>query len=323
MNALREQARHALHVYTARSGLTLPEIAQGVGYSPYSLRQFSSGGHFGDGDGHVLAAALMAWFHDNPLPTPRLPGKLYETRATREMDGLLQFILEGGWGVLYGPAGARKTFFLEYRWAESARESQSRIVYIRCSPAGMTANVFLRRIAAQIGAPFGQYTDGIRNSVLYAISRRSDSLALVLDEADALYRWVETLETLREIGDLARARPGQPGLGILVAGNERVMQIFENRRGISLEKWRGRIQQRELRVLGPSAEEAACILREELPELKDELLRKCVTENTVSDPISGKHYVNMHRLFNTIRLIRRAFHGGAVGKSMSPEERGL
>jgi len=313
MNALREQARHALHVYTARSGLTLPEIAQRVGYSPHSLRQFSSGARFGDGDGHVFAAGLMAWFHDNPLPTPRLPGKLYETHATREMDALLQFILEGGWGVLYGPSGAQKSFLLEYRWAEGASGSQPRIVYIRCSAAGMTANVLLRRIAAQIGAPFGQYTDGIRQSVLYAISRRRDSVALVLDEADALYRWVETLETLREIGDLARARPGHPGLGILVAGNERVMQIFENRRGVSLEKWRGRIQQRELRVLGPSAEEAARILREELPELKDELLRKGVSENTVCDPISRKRYINMHRLFNTIRLTRRKFQGAVKG----------
>ncbi len=54
MTALREEARRELHVYMSRSGLTLPELAQRIGYSPCSLRQFSSNAHYGDGDGHLI-----------------------------------------------------------------------------------------------------------------------------------------------------------------------------------------------------------------------------------------------------------------------------
>jgi hypothetical protein len=227
---------------------------------------------------------------------------------------LLAHVRAGGWGVLYGPSGAQKSFLLEYRAAEAAREPEPSLVYIRTSPSGMTPTVLLRRIAAALGAPYAHYLDGVRQQVLYTIQRRKTSLALVLDEADALYRWVDTLETLREIGDLARARLGRPGpapygaragVGILVAGNERVMQIFENRRGVYFEKWRGRIEQQEVRVTGPSVEEAERILRGELGELKKTTVASIVEGCTVHDPISKKEYVNAHRLFNAIREIQK------------------
>ena len=197
MNAIRQEAQRTLRVYMSRSGLSLPELADRIGYSASSLRQFSSEARYGDSDGHLTAQAILDWAKNNPLSKPELPGKLHHTRATKEMDAMLDHVKNGGWGVLYGPSGAQKSFLLEYRAAESASEPEPRIVYVRASASGMTPNILLRRIAAGIGAPYAQYTDGIRQSVLYAIRRRSTSVALVIDEADALYRWVETLETLR------------------------------------------------------------------------------------------------------------------------------
>jgi len=311
----RDEARGELHAYMSRTGLTLAELAERIGYSPYSLRQFSSVAHYGDGDGHLTAEAIQRWIAENPSPTPELPGALYETAATRQMDGLLAHVRRGGWGVLYGPSGAQKSFLLEYRAAEAAGDLEPSIVYIRASPSGMTPNVLLRRVAAALGAPYAQYTDGIRQSVLYAIRKRRSSLALVMDEADALYKWVETLETLREIGDLARARPGRPGVGILVAGNERVTEIFENRRGVYFEKWRGRIQQQELRVLGPTPEEARRMLEGELGEVKETTARVIVDGCAVKDPISRKEYVNVHRLFNAIRDFREERGKGSRSKT--------
>lgn len=300
MNELREQAGRKLHVYMSRSGMTLGEIAGEIGYSTQSLKQFASHAQYGDSDGHVIAKAVTDWIDKNPVPPPALPGKLYETRATRDMDNLLRHINNGGWGSLYGPSGAQKSFLLEYRFAESARAAEPEIVYIRASAAGMTPPVLLQRIAAQIGAPAVRYTDGMRQSVLYAIRRRSAPLALVIDEADALFRWIETLETLREIGDLAR-----PKVGILVVGNERVAaNIFQNRRSFSFEKWRGRIEQEELRVLGPSEEEATRIVAEELGVSRKEPVQRLVEGCMVQDPISRKRYVSMHRLFNSIKSAR-------------------
>jgi hypothetical protein len=315
MNIVREEARNALHIYMCRSGLSIPQLAERMGYSPYSLRQFSSLARYGDSQGEVAGQGILEWLKKHPLAAPALPGKLYRTRATDQMDALLAHIRQGGWGVLYGPSGSQKSFLLEYRGAESAQDSEASIVYVRTSPSGMTPNVLLDRIAAALGAPYAQATDAVRQSVLYAVRQRRTSLALVLDEADALYKWVETLETLRELGDLARARTGHPGIGILVAGNERVMQIFENRRGVYFEKWRGRIEQDGLRVIGPSAEEAAGIMRGELGELKQATVEAVVEGCMVDDPVSHKRYVNAHRLFNAIRKIREKRGGNGSGKA--------
>ena len=312
MNSLREEARRDLRVYMSRSGLSLSDCAERIGYSGNSLRQFISDARYGDGDGHLTAKAVLDWLKNNPVSIPDLPGKLYETSATREMDAMLDHIRSGGWGILYGPSGAQKTFLLEYRFAESAHEAEPGILYIRASPSGMTPNVLLREISAGIGAPYAQSTAGLRRSVLYAIRRRRASLALVIDEADLLYRYVETLETLREIGDRAQPRPGVAGVGILIAGNEPVTKIFENRRGVSFEKWRSRIEQEELHVLGPSAEEAAGILAEELG--KDKPVETIVSRCMVLDPLSRKSYVNVRRLFNVIRDVKAKRSGHAKGR---------
>jgi hypothetical protein len=304
MNASRDEARRQIRSYLSRSGMTTGMFAEQVGFSPNSVKQFISAARYGDGDGHLTAEAVLDWISRNPLPAPQSPGKLYETHATREMDAMLAHVENGGWGILYGPSGAQKSFLLEYRYAQAAAKPEPGIVYIRSSPAGMTPNVLLRRISAGLGACYAQSTESIRQSVLLTIRRRRASLALVLDEADALDRWVETLETLREIGDLARARIGAPGIGILMAGNERVMDIFRDRRGVYFEKWRGRIEQKELRVLGPSPEEAARILEEELGALKEQTRQAVIERCMVTDPVSHRGYVNMHRLWNAIRQVK-------------------
>lgn len=305
MNALREQAREQLRIYMCRSQASLRDIAVQMGFAHRSLIQFVSCSRYGVGDGEFTAQTVLDWLKANPLPSPEIPGTLYETDATRQVDDLLNHCKHGGWGTLYGPSGSQKTFTLEYRGAEAAREAQPPVVYVRCSASGMTPTVLLRRVAATLGSGYGQGVESLRQTVLFAMRRRRSSFALVLDEADSLYRWVETLETLREIGDLCRARPGKAGIGILIAGNERVMQIFSDRQGVYLEKWRARIQQRELRVIGPSPEEARGILVSELGELREKTLAAIVDECTVEDPVTRKRYVNAHRLFNAIREAQR------------------
>jgi len=292
----RDEARQVLHVYMSRTGLSLGQIADRAGYSAASLRQFSSQARYGDGNGDVTAAKLTAFFKDNPPPAPELPGKLYETEATREMDKLLAYIARGRWGTCYGPAGAQKTFLLEYRAAEAAVDSEPRIVHIRTSPSGMSPAVLLRRIAAGLAAPYAQYVDGIRQSVLYALRRRKTPVAIVLDEAQHLFKWVDTIETLRETGDLGGWR-----VGILLAGNEQVTQLFSPRRGQHFEQWRSRIQQKEIRVLGPSREEARKMIAGELGEVKEAVTEMILKGCMVADPLSKRQYVNARRLFNVLR----------------------
>jgi type II secretory pathway predicted ATPase ExeA len=303
MNALREQAQQALRTWMSRSQESLAVIAPRIGFTHRSMIQFVSGARWGAGEGEIAARRILEWIDANPVAPPELPGKLYETRATREMDSLLRHVNDGGWGVLYGPSGAQKSFLLEYRGAEAAREAEPRLIYIRCSPSGMSPNVLLRRIAAGLGAWYAQSTDGLRQQVLAALRRRSTPVGLAIDEADGLYRRVDTLETLREIGDLART--GRARLGILIAGNERVMEIFRDRPGVYMEKWRGRIQQDELRVIGPSVDEGRAMLEAELGPHSGLNFERILEGCTVLDPVCGKKYVTAHRLFNAVREARK------------------
>jgi type II secretory pathway predicted ATPase ExeA len=312
MHPLREEARKSLHLYMSRSGLGLPQVAERLGFSAFTLQQFSSAARYGDGEGEITARKLLEFFKVNPLPLPDLPGKLYETHATKQMDALLEEVADGAWGILYGPSGSQKSFLLECRGAEQAREPEPRIVYIRVSPSGMTPNVLLRRIAAAIGAPYAQYVEGMRQSILYTVRRRRQSVVLVLDEADTLYKWLDTLESLRELGDLARARAGRAGIGILIAGNERVWKIFEDRKSVYLEKWRARVEQLGLRVIGPSESEGATMLRGELGELGQRRVEDALEACAAQDPESKRRYINAHRLFNIIARARKRGNGKAV-----------
>jgi type II secretory pathway predicted ATPase ExeA len=300
-NAVRQEARKALHVYISRTGFGLRTVAEFTGYAYQTLRQFSSSGRFGDRDGlgEPAARKLLEFFAANPATLPDLPGNLYESEATRTMDAMLASIRRGRWGTLYGPAGAQKTFLLEYRAAEAAREPEPWLVYIRASASGMSPTVLLSRIARALSVPYAQSVDAVRQNLLYVLRRRKAGVAVALDEAQHLYSRIDTLETLREIGDLAGNR-----MGILVAGNEQVLDLFEPRRKVHFEQWRSRIQQLEECVLGPSRAESRRMILGELPGSGSSQVEAIIDGCEVKDPKTGKTYVNARRLFNTLRDLR-------------------
>src|SRR5208283_1516678 len=187
--------------------------------------------------------------------------------------------------------------------AESAAEPSIALVEIS---GPMTPWGLLGRIAQEVSAPFAQSTEGLRNSILWAVRSRKTPLALILDEADLLYKSVDALEVLRRLGDALPVRPGRPGLGLLVAGNEDILRLFEPRRENFFGRWRDRIEQKEVRVLGPSKAEARDIARTELGEgLPAQVIDEPVERCTVKDPVSGKQYVSTHRLFHALDAFRR------------------
>lgn len=173
------------------------------------------------------------------------------------------------------------------------------MVYIRTSPSGMSPSVLLRRIGQALLAPYAQDTDGLRQAVLDTIRRRRSSFVIALDEAQHFYDRIDTIETLREIGDLVGTRAG-----ILVAGNEDVLRLFEPRRRVHFEQWRSRIQQREVRVLGPSHAEARSMILGELPGTSEKRIEALLAGCAVKDPVSKREYINARRLFNTLRDMR-------------------
>lgn len=302
MNGLlqREDVRRALRVYMARTGLSVGALAQRSGYSEQTVRQYISQACFGTAhDDGKTTQALSAWMGAHPAPRPEFPGeRLYETQATRALDELLLHASRGGWGKVYGPAGAQKSFTLQFRAAQAAQEEEPRLALIEADTR-MTPSVLLSRIGASIGAEYAQGTEGKREAALSILRGRTAPLGLVIDEAQILYDQVETLETLRRLGDRARGK-----LGILVCGNEEVLQLFEPRRRSYFEQWRSRIEQREVRVLGPSRAEARKMLDAELPGISERGAATCLDACTEHDPVGKKEYISVRRLFDNVRDFR-------------------
>ena len=86
------------------------------------------------------------------------------------MDDLIAYCRRGRWATLYGPAGGQKSFLLEYRAAEAAREAEPRLLWIPI-PGRMTPAAMLRKISMAISAPYAQSADAsAREYYLYGQS---------------------------------------------------------------------------------------------------------------------------------------------------------
>jgi len=294
----REQVRKELRIYMSRTGMDLHRISDLTGFAHRSLIQFVSGSQYGVGTGADTAAALRAFMDAHPWEPPDLPGHLYETAATREMDDLLAYCRKGRWATLYGPAGGQKSFWGEYRAAEAAREPEPGLIWVPI-PGRMTPYGMLRRISMAISAPYAQSADGIRQSIIYTVKARRSPVVLMLDEMDLMQKDLDTLEAVRRLGDLLRGK-----LGLIVAGNEQIISLFNPRQGRYFEQWRSRIEQRELRVLGPTREEARGMVKAELGDPPEAKVNGLLDDCTVTDPISRKKYISARRMFFTIENIR-------------------
>lgn len=298
MGTIREEVRKELRVYMPRTGTDLHQIADSIGFAHRSLIQFASGSRYGDGAGESTAAALRQFMESHPWEPPDLPGRLYETAATREMDDLIAYCRKGRWATLYGPAGAQKSFLLEYRAAEAAREAESGLVWIPI-PGRMTPAGILRCIGKAVAAPYAQSGDGLRQSIIYTIKGRRSPLVLALDEMDPIEKDIDTLETVRRLGDLLRGK-----LGMIVAGNEQILSLFNPRKGRYFEQWRSRIEQREVRVLGPTRDEARAMLTSELGGGTSAQIEGTLGDCEVTDPLTRKRYINARRMFFAIADVR-------------------
>jgi type II secretory pathway predicted ATPase ExeA len=298
MEITREEVRKELRVYMSRTGMGLHQIADMTGFAHRSLIQFVSGSAYGAGSGNETAAALRGFMDVHPWEPPDLPGHLYETAATREMDDLIAYCRRSRWATLYGPAGGQKSFLLEYRAAEAARESEPGLLWIPI-PGRMTPAAMLRRISRAVSAPYAQSADATRQNIIYTVKARRSPVVLALDECDLMDKDVDTLEAVRRLGDLLRGK-----LGLVVAGNEKIISLFKPRLGRYFEQWRSRIEQRELRVLGPTRGEARGMVMAELEGAKESQVLRMLDDCTVTDPLSRKRYISARRMFFAIENIR-------------------
>lgn len=297
--AVREQLR----AYMARSGMSAREMAQETGYSRSTITQFISYSHFGTSDREhgETALRLRGWMEENPLPFRRVAGTLYRTKAVVEIERAVRWVRQGGWGILYGPAGSQKTYTLQSLAAEVCPSSAPAIALVEVT-GGWSPLEFFRALAAEMGLPLlYNSAEGFRRGLLRAIRRREAPLAIVIDEADLLYDRIDTLQSIRRLVDLARGKAG-----LLVAGNEQIEQLFEPRKRSYMEQWRSRIEQERVRVLGPTRAEATEIVRKEAPQLSENRVSRLLDGCTVNDAaVTRRDYVNARRLFTVLESGRR------------------
>ena len=297
MEVTREVVRKDLRVYMSQTGMDLRRIADLSGFAHRSLIQFISGANYGAGSGNDTAAQLKTFMDANPWEPPELPGHLYETATTRDMDDLIAYCRKGRWATLYGPAGAQKSFLLEYRAAEAAREEEPGLLWLPV-PGRMTPAGILRKISMALGAPYAQASDGVRQNIIATVRKRKTPVVLALDEMDLMEKDIDALETVRRLGDLLRGK-----MGLIVAGNDQILNLFKPRLGRYFEQWRSRIEQKELRVLGPSRDEARQMVNAELGEAKEGQVSGLLDDCTVTDPQSRKKYISARRMFFAIENI--------------------
>ena len=298
-----------LRVYQARTNQSLSQIGWKLGYAPRTIMRFALGEHYGKGDGHTIAQAVAGLMEREPATLPDLPGRLYESDTTRKIDELLAFCGKGGWGTLYGPAGAQKTFPLEYRAAQAARMPEPSMVLVQAE-ADMTPRELLGRIAQGVGCGYAQSKEALRQLLLAAIRRRSSNLVIAVDEADRLYRREDTIETLRGFCDALPDRrgnreqgTGNSGVGLLVAGNERVLKLFEPRKGVYFGGWRSRIGQKRVEAVYPTRQLAEEMLRGELGAIPQAAVDKAIEKAHSKDPVSGHEYIDLRFLKQQIEFL--------------------
>jgi type II secretory pathway predicted ATPase ExeA len=302
----REQVRADLRIYMSRTQMSLPEIAAGMGYKEQTVKQFVSRAKFGTAmDTGETVQKIAAFMAENPPELPAFPGRIYETEGTRAMRDLIADSREGIWGTCYAPYGAQKTFLFQTVFAESAREAIPWFALVEAVER-MSPRMLLAAIARAIAAPYAKCATQLRDAVLGELRRRRAPVVVVIDEAQLLYPMIDTLECLRRLGDLARGL-----VGVIVAGNEQVVNLFEPRRRTSMGQWRSRVEQRRLRVYGPNEAEAREIARQELGiSLSDRKIDILVKRSLDTDPLpkedgTQQKYVNLRRMFNAIRDYRR------------------
>jgi DNA transposition AAA+ family ATPase len=297
----RDEAREALQSYLGRTGLSVGQVAQRIGYGRHPLLQFMSKAKYGDGDGSKAAELILKFIKDNPLDTPALPGKLYSTRDVRLIDRQIEYVKRGHWALVNGPPGTQKTFTLETRMAEQYNGGVEPGVVVITPLPGVRPLALLQEIAIGLGAYVGQNKASILRSILYTLRRRKNLLALCVDEAQGLAGQLDTLETLRRVADLGR-------IGLLIAGHDNVEEVLlAPRPDNQLEQWKSRVEQHISYLPGLNEGEARTAIVGELGELPEETVKIFLKGATVEHRRTHQgrferlNYISARRLFNSLR----------------------
>lgn len=294
---LGEQARETVRAYQARTGLSPGQIGRLVGCAHQTMKQFMADCY--PYPEEALARQIVKWLEENPPDVPDVEGKLYVTENVRILDRQIEAARDGELSLIYGSPGTQKSFVFQRRVAEALRRAGLQAPTIGCfyASGAMGRKSLAQEIARQfIVYPGGSAYQTLTNTV-FALRRRKQRAVLIVDEAQHLAGELSLLEILRELVDRA-------GVGLIVAGHDRLEQIFDPDRS-PLEQFVQRFDHR-LRLPGLSEKEVREIATAELGLLPERMLKEILKQSEARDRQTRAVYYSVRYLFKIIAQVRRA-----------------
>jgi len=294
---LGEEAREKVRAYQARTGLSVGQVGRLAGYAYQTLVQFMADCY--PNPDNSIARQVMKALEENPPEVIDVEGRLYTTHNVRILDRQLQAAREGALSLIYGSPGTQKSFVFQRRVAEALRRAgleAPTIGYVYASGA-----MGRRSLAQEIARQFVVFPDGaayqIITNVVFALRRRRQPAVLIVDEAQHLGGNLQLLEMLRELVDRA-------GIGLIVAGHDRLEQIFDPDHS-PLEQFVQRFDHR-LRLPGLAEKEVREIAAAELGPLNERTLKEILKQSVARDRQARTDYYSARYLFKVIEQVRRA-----------------
>lgn len=323
--AQRERVRTQLLDYMARTGLSMPDFAHRIDYSPGTLKKFLDEKYYHiAGTGRLISEAITAFINSHPTEPPQeVMGTLYDTANVRCIRQTFQKLLPRPVAyMIYAPPGSQKSFVLAHEVArlnraELPKKDSSIAAYYLYAREGIGSRDMMRRVATSVGSRATRDIDSMLNNLRFEF--RGRRVLLVVDEAQHLS--ISCLEVLRELLDLP------PHFSLLFAGSHDLKSTFD-RYSASLEQWNSRIIAK-VRLPGLLREEAEGIvwrevgdmLRSKGPEKAAKTVAQLVENATTIDAFEkGRKYINVRTLTNSLNQIKAASEDASGG---SFERRGV
>lgn len=309
-----QQAREMVRAYQTRTGLSTGQVGRLAGVAHQTVSQFMADCY--PHQEESLARQLIKALEANPPEVPDVEGKLYLTENVRILDRQLEQACEGELSLIYGSPGTQKSFVFQRRVAEAIRRAgleAPSIGYVYASGA-----MGRKSLAQEIARQFVVYRSGTAYETIadtiFALRRRKRRAVLIVDEAQHFSGELQLLEILRELVDRA-------GIGLIVAGHDRLEQIFDPERS-PLEQFVQRFDHR-LRLPGLSEKEVREIASAELGQVTERTHAEILKQSVARDRQTRADYYSARYLFKVLAQVRRARSSREHGPRGNGSRRGV
>lgn len=301
--------RNQLSDYLARTGLSVPDFAHRINYSPVTVRFFLGDRYHNVGrSARTLVKSIEDFISTHPAGTAALVrGDIYDTANVRKIRATFAELLPQPMAeMIYAPPGSQKSFVLEHQVAELNRlelaNPQGRRAFYVYARIRIRPRDLIKRIAIACGCRVSSDIESMLTSISFDF--RHNRVLLVVDEAQHLD--LDCFETVRELLD----RP--PYFSLLLSGSHDLRKKFDEI-SPTWEQWNSRVN-KKVCLPGLERAEAVGIIEREIGEELNARRTPHEAEMLINDLIKGatvhdhfdknRTYINVRTLTNALTRIK-------------------